>query len=115
MLFFLQRLRDARCHLLLLWTKLKVLCLGERTILGEECANAFDKFAAQTVFQRDHEEEMTKHEGRSTKEIRSSNDERTGLSFRAQSRNPVAILIGNAAGSFDPESFRAQDDKSFHS
>ena len=45
---------------------------------------------------------MTKDE-----EIRSSNDERPGLSFRAQSRNPVAILIGNAAGSFDSAALRS--------
>ena len=50
MLFFLQRLRDASCHLLLLRAELKVLCFRERAVLGEEAANAFDEFAAQIVF-----------------------------------------------------------------
>ena len=50
MLFFLQRLRDARCHLLLLWTELKVLCFGEQAILRKKAANAFHEFAAQIVF-----------------------------------------------------------------
>ena len=62
MLFVLQRLRDPRCHLLLLRTEFKVSRLGKRAVLGEEATNAFDEFAAQIVFQRDHDEEMTKHE-----------------------------------------------------
>jgi hypothetical protein len=54
MLFFLQRLRDARCHFLLLRTELEVLCFRERALLGKEAADAFHEFAAQIVFQRDH-------------------------------------------------------------
>src|SRR6266480_5654913 len=62
MLFFLQRLRDASCHLLLLWTELKVLCFGERALLGKKAANAFHQFAAQIVFQRDHWSSNIKHQ-----------------------------------------------------
>jgi len=62
MLFLLQRLRDALSHLLLLRTELKVLRFGKGAILGKKAANAFNKFAAQIVFQCDHDEEMTKHE-----------------------------------------------------
>src|SRR4029079_6642181 len=125
MLFFLQRLPDPRCHFLLLRTKLEVLCFGERTFLGKKCTHALHKFAAQIVFQRDHYEQMTKHECGMTKEARNPNDEGTVLSFRAKSRmkrlgkprhgregqrlserevsesNPVEMPIGNAAGSFD--------------
>src|SRR5262249_7839033 len=61
MLFLLQRLRDARCHLLLLRTELKVLRFREGAFLGKKCANAFHELAAEIVFQRDHDEEMTKH------------------------------------------------------
>jgi hypothetical protein len=64
MLFFLQRLGDSRCHLLLLWTELEILCFRERAVLGKEAANAFHEFAAQIVFQRDHasQRQMTKHQ-----------------------------------------------------
>jgi hypothetical protein len=62
MLFFLQRLRDARGHLLLLRTELEVLRFGQRAILGKKAANAFHESAAEIVFQRDHDEETTKHE-----------------------------------------------------
>jgi hypothetical protein len=85
MLFFFQRLCDPRCHLLLLWTELKVLCFGERAVLGKKAANSLNEFAAQIVFQRDHDEwrQMSKDECRMSKEARSPNNEKvTSQSLR---------------------------------
>ena len=50
MALFLQRFRDSRRHLLLLWAEFEVFCLGERTVCGKKCANTFHKFAADVVF-----------------------------------------------------------------
>src|SRR5438876_4429883 len=62
MLFLLQGLRDARCHLLLFRTELEILSFRERAVLGKESMNPFYEFAAEVVFQCDHRcrEQMTK-------------------------------------------------------
>ena len=50
MALFLQRFRDSRRHLLLLWAELKVPSLRQRSVLGEKRTNPFHKFAADVVF-----------------------------------------------------------------
>ena len=46
MLFFFQRLPHTRCHLLLLWTELEILCLRQRTFLRKKATYAFHEFTA---------------------------------------------------------------------
>src|SRR5437762_12770299 len=54
MTLFLQRLRYARCHFLLLRAELEILRLRQWPVFRKERVDTFYKLAAQVVLYRDH-------------------------------------------------------------